>query len=955
MDLDTIIESGFANAPLIEEQYAKYLKNPNSVDASWQKLFAEKDSGQPSLSAAAPPAAKPRTPCGPPAATAPLKKDQSVIYQPKKEAEAGSDIRVYNLIEAYRTYGHLMAKTNPIRTHPIEEPHELRLETHGLSRQDLTTSFPTFGILPETTAPLLKIISTLKSIYCDKIGVEYKGLQRPELESWLQSHIEHSLFKVNLTIDQKQMILHQLNKSELLEAFLHTKYVGQKRFSLEGGETLIPMLSALIEAGANLGQEEFVLGMAHRGRLNVLSNILNKSYAEIFTEFDEAYIPDSYEGSGDVKYHKGFYSEIETQSRRKVKVDLIPNPSHLEAVYPVVEGEVCSLQVYNDDEKQEKVVPIVIHGDAAIAGQGVVYETLQFCNLRGYSTGGTIHFVINNQIGFTTLPEDARSTPYCTDIAKAFGAPVFHVNAEDPEGCVYATILGIELRHKFHCDVFIDLNCYRKYGHNEADEPAFTQPLEYQLIRKKKPIREIYREELIHQGVLEKYMAETMETEFKKSLQQALQSVKVPEKKEEGSAVPDINSRPDHEALFKPMETGVSKKILQEAALRICTIPPGFNIHPKLVHLIKERLAMVTEGNEAKPIDWGMGETLAYASLLWEGVHVRISGQDCCRGTFSHRHAMLMDQIEEKAYYPLKHLKAGQGRFDIYNSPLSEYGVLGFELGYTLGYPDALVIWEAQFGDFANGAQLVIDQFLVSGEQKWAQTTGLVLFLPHGYEGQGPDHSSGRIERFLQLAGHENIRVVYPTTPAQLFHLLRRQILNPVRKPLFVFTPKGLLRHPDCVNVLDDFTHGSFQEILDDPLKPAQVNKLVFCTGRIYYDLMAARAKTKSRDIAFVRIEQLYPLYTEKLKEIIDEYEGFKECIWVQEEPANMGAWEFIRPQLNDLLPPGKQIKYIGKPRSATTAVGSHALHKREHTALMNAIFKEYDIRMPEHEELKKG
>lgn len=932
MDLRTLIESGFANIELIEEQYEKYLQDPRSIDQTWYQLFENLDDKPEKVSVKNVPT--------------PLKNTVDEAISAKEEMTP-SDIRVYNLIEAYRSNGHLMANINPIKTHPIEEPVELKLETHGLQDQDLTKVFPTFGLLTEAKAPLLKIINTLKSIYCNKIGVEYIGLGQPELEKWLQNRIEPTHFKINLTIDQKQMILQQLNKSELLEVFLHTKYVGQKRFSLEGGETLIPMLSAVIETGAQLGLEAFEVGMAHRGRLNVLSNILNKSYSEIFSEFDEAYIPDSYEGSGDVKYHKGFSSEFQTQGNQVVKIDLIPNPSHLEAVDPVLEGQVKAKQVSLPDKNQEKIIPILIHGDAAISGQGVVYETLQFSKLDGYSTGGTIHFIINNQIGFTTLPLDSRSTLYCTDIAKTFGSPVFHVNAEDPEGCVYATNLALELRQKFHCDVFIDLCCYRKYGHNETDEPGFTQPLEYQIIRKKKPIREIYREELIHQGVLEKYMAETMEEEFKKALQQALTSIKISEKKGSGKSKHDPHPDFTESEIFKPIETGVSKKILQEIATRICAPPQNLNIHPKLVHLLKDRLSMVTDDAAAKKVDWGMGETLAYATLLWDGFHVRISGQDCCRGTFSHRHAVLMDQVEEKEYYPLKHLKDGQGRFDIYNSPLSEYAVLGFELGYTLGNPEALVIWEAQFGDFANGGQLIIDQFLVSGEQKWAQKSGIVLYLPHGYEGQGPDHSTGRMERFLQLAGHNNIRVVNPTTPAQLFHLIRRQTLDPVRKPLIVFTPKGLLRHPDCTNAIEDFTKGSFQEILDDPLKSASVKKLIFCSGRIYYDMIAARAKTNTKEMVLIRIEQLYPLDINKLKEFIEKYKGFEECIWLQEEPANMGAWDYIRPLLQSLLPSGKELKYVGRSRSATTAVGSHALHKNEHNEIMNAVIKDYEIRIP--------
>lgn len=938
MDLDAFMQSGFANLSIIEEQYAKYLRQHESVDPSWRKLFAAWDVVQtkklePSLFQ--------------PKKESPERQEQpSVIYQTKKEAPDIPDIRVYNLIEGYRTYGHLMAKINPIAVHPIEEPPELNLQTYGFTEADLSNVYATFSILPEEKAPLLKILNTLKAIYCDKIGVEYMGLQSPEMENWLQKKIEPGRFKANFPIEEKQMILQQLNKSELLESFLHTKYVGQKRFSLEGAETLIPMLSATIETGAHLGVGEFVIGMAHRGRLNVLANILNKSYREIFSEFDESYIPESYEGSGDVKYHKGYYAEIETQAGKKVIVDLPPNPSHLESVDPVVEGMTRAKQVLIDDDiLQERVIPILIHGDAAVAGQGVVYETMQLFKLEGYSTGGTIHLVINNQIGFTTLPKDTRSTLYCSDIAKGFQAPVFHVNAEDPEGCVYATNLAVELRQKFHCDVFIDLNCYRKYGHNETDEPAFTQPLEYKLIRKKKPIREVYREELIHQGVVEKYLAESLETEFKKSLNQALKSIQSSQKKSEEIVL--LPNGGDSE-IFQPIDTAVPVEDLREAAERFTRVPEGFNIHQKLAAQLRERLHMVMgNGAEAKPLDWGMAETLAYATLLMQGISVRISGQDSCRGTFSHRHAIWMDQVEEKAYYPLKNLREGQGRFDIYNSPLSEYAVLGFEYGYSEADPNTLVIWEAQFGDFSNGAQIVIDQFIVPGEQKWGVKSGLTLFLPHGYEGQGPEHSSARMERFLSMTGHSNIRIANPTTPAQFFHLLRKQQLDKIKKPLIIFTPKGLLRKPECVSSLSDFTKGGFEEVLDDPSKPKHVKKLLLCSGRIYYDIAAEREKLHAKEIAIIRIEQLYPLHLEKLKDLIEKYEGFKEIIWVQEEPSNMGAWDYIRSILWDLLPKGKQLKYIGRERSASTAVGSHILHKKELAAILSAIFSQYEIKIP--------
>ncbi len=932
---------GFSNLSFIEEQYDQYCRDPGSLDSSWRQFFDTLQTSQAAPSSAMQAYDMQIT------LQPPVEKEVSVLYRTKASPET-ADIRVYNLIQGYREFGHLKAKINPITTHPIGEPWQLKLETYGFTSKDLSKPFATFGLLAEKEAPLLTIVNTLQTIYCDNIGVEYMEVENPQLEQWLQQKIEPTLFKANLTIDQKQMILQQLNKSELLESFLHTKYVGQKRFSLEGAETLIPMLSAILEAGSQLGMEEYVVGMAHRGRLNVLANILNKSYTEIFSEFDESYIPDSYEGSGDVKYHKGFFAEVSTQNGKKVRIDLSPNPSHLESVDPVVEGMTRAKQVQTGDEiKQEKVVPILIHGDASLAGQGVVYETMQLYKLEGYSTGGTIHIIINNQIGFTTSPKDTRSTLYCSDIAKAFGAPVFHVNAEDPDGCVYATHLAVELRQKFHCDVFIDLNCYRKYGHNEADEPAFTQPIEYQLIRKKKPIRDLYRDNLIQRGVVEKYLAESVEAEFKKALNQALKSVKIPEKKE---GIEFLSEETDDRSQFQEIDTRVPLDLLQTAASRLCFVPEGFNIHPKLVNLNKERLEMVKGGGDSKPLDWGMAELLAYASLLLEGIHVRISGQDSCRGTFSHRHAMWMDQVQEKAYYPLKHLSPQQGRFDIYNSSLSENAVLGFEYGYSESYSSALVIWEAQFGDFSNGGQVVIDQFIAPAEQKWGLKSGLVLYLPHGYEGQGPEHSSGRIERFLQLAGHNNIRIANPTTPAQIFHLLRKQTKNPSKKPLIIFTPKGLLRHPDCVSTIEELSTGQFQEIIDDPSRPKNVKRLIFCSGRIYYDILAEKRKLQAKDLAVVRVEQLYPLHTEKLKEIFNRYGEHQEIIWAQEEPVNMGAWEFMQSEFRKIIPKQKEIRFVGRARSASTAVGSYLLHKRELAAIMKELFKQYELRMPHPE-----
>lgn len=907
--------SSFENIEWMEEMYSQYKLKPDSLDPSWHLLFADWDSLTPAKSCT----------------TAPT------------EARAIPDARVYHLIQGYREYGHLTAKINPIATHQAEEPKELKIETYGLSPRELSVVFDTCGLMQQDKASLADILDALKAIYCNKIGVEYIGLNSPEMEAWIQRHIEPVRFKRFMTINEKKNILHQLNKAELLEAFLHTKYVGQKRFSIEGGETLIPILSMIIESGASQGIGELVIGMAHRGRLNVLANILNKSYREIFAEFGEGYIPNSFEGSGDVKYHKGFEADYETAHGQKVHIDLSPNPSHLEAVDPVVEGMARARQdSLGLADPQNKVLPLLIHGDGSIAGQGILYETLQLYKLQGYSTGGTVHVVVNNQIGFTTLPQDDRSTFYCTAIAGGFGVPVFHVNAEDPEGCAYVAHLAVALRQRFHCDVFIDMNCYRKYGHNEGDEPAFTQPLEYQIIRNKKSIREIYRNELIQQGVLERQVAETLEKEFKEQLNEALTSSLQPKE-------PAISNNPHHVRKANPqahyfcdINTSVEKNLLQELAQSFCSVPQGFHIHPKLQNLLKERLTMV-ELNGVKPMDWGMAETLAYATLLAQGISVRISGQDCCRGTFSHRHAMWVDQKNASTYFPLQQLTKDQGKFSVYNSPLSEYAVLGFEYGYNEILPKSLVIWEAQFGDFSNGAQIIIDQFLVCGEQKWGLKSSLVLFLPHGYEGQGPEHSSARMERFLSLAGNENMRIINPSTPAQLFHLLRRHMLEPIIKPLIIFTPKGLLRHPDCVNTLKDLTDGAFQEIIDDPQAPESPKTLVLCSGRIYYDLIAARSQRENKDVVFIRIEQLYPLHIEKLQSLIKKYECVEKVYWVQEEPSNMGAWDFLRHQISPLLPPAIELAYIGRRRSASTAVGSHSLHKKQSQKIINTLFNPND------------
>ena len=915
MKADTFSYATLSNVKLIEGLYESYRENPISVDASWHHFF------------------------------------EGIEFVTNGKgvgtAIASADVRVYTLIHAYRRYGHLYCKCNPIRTHALELPQPLTLKALGFREDELRTHFPTYALLAAPRAPLAEIIEVLQTIYCGNIGVEYIGTHNPELEMWLQEQIEPTRFRPTFSIEQKKTLLGDLNRSELFEAFLQSKYVGQKRFSLEGGETLIPILTTLIDTGARYGTEEFVIGMPHRGRLNVLATILNKSHSVIFHEFEEGYAPHSAGNSGDVRYHKGFSSEVKTNSGYKVHVSLTPNPSHLSSVNPVVQGRVRAKQsLAVDDQERRKIVPVIVHGDAAIAGQGVVYETMQLGGLPGYTVGGTLHVVINNQIGFTTLPKDGRSTRYCTAIARTFASPVFHINAEDPEGCMYAAYLAVELRMRFKCDVFIELNCYRKYGHNESDEPAFTQPLEYQLIGKKRPIREIYRDNLISQGVVEKQVAESLEEEFKKSLHQALEGTKLIEKAPPDDMLEGVwkNYRVATEQdIFAATPTAVPAETLQMLTERFCAIPEGFQIHSKLQRVLNDRLSMAVIKPPAKKpdkkIDWAMAEHLAFSTLLWEGVHVRLSGQDCQRGTFSQRHAMWMDQVKERSYFPLNHLSPTQGRFEVFNSSLSEFAVLGFEFGYTLSYPQSLVMWEAQFGDFCNGGQVIIDQYISTSEQKWMRMSGLVMLLPHGYEGQGPEHSSGRMERFLILAGENNMQIVNATTPGQFFHVLRRQVLRPIRKPLIVFTPKGLLRHPKCISDIDELSKGSFEEVLDDPEAPKKVDRLLICNGHVYYDLIEERLKRKAEDVAIIRLEQLYPLHLEKLQKILDKYKGFSKCIWVQEEPSNMGAWNFIRPHLRRLLGLKVEPTYAGRTPSASPAAGSYAVHKQQLASLLNQAF----------------
>lgn len=868
----------FEHARWIEEAYERYQREPHSVESSWRHLFMGLDLARSLL------------------------------------REGGGDSRLMQLVDTYRRQGHLLASMNPIALHPRAQPS--LLERVGFTAKEMAQEVPTFGLLSESRAPLRELVERLTEIYGRRIGCEYMDLGNPEMESWLRQEME-GRSRTFLSMEEKHILVEALNRAEAFETFLHTKYVGQKRFSLEGAETLMPMLWEMVEVGADLGIEELVIGMAHRGRLNVLVNLLEKPYSTVFQEFE-----DTLQEHGDVKYHKGFSSERMTRHHRTMQIHLAANPSHLESIDPVVLGMVRAKQDAKKDRDGLRVMPLLIHGDASLAGQGVIYESLQCSKLPGYSTGGTLHLVINNQIGFTTLPEEGRSTLYCTDIAKAFGAPVFHVNAEDPEAALWVTRLAVELRQKFQVDVFLDLNGYRKYGHNEGDEPSFTQPLQYRLIRSKPTIRELYSGQLHLEGALETKMAEQMEGEFKTILSHAFQ-----EAKGGGSTLSALPKALDETALLQPVMTAVSQELLERVMARFTVIPEGFSLHPKLQKWLEQR-----RDSLSGHIDWATAECLAIASLLVEGIAVRFSGQDVRRGTFNQRHFVWIDQETMEPYFPLAHLQEGQGVCEVYNSHLSEFAALAFEYGYSSVAQGALTIWEAQYGDFANGAQILIDQYLAAGEKKWNRASALTLLLPHGYEGQGPEHSSARIERFLQLAANANLQVVYPSTPAQYFHLLRRQGIRPLKKPLVVFTPKALLRSPLCVSELKDFTQGTFQEIVEETPISAHLEKIFFCTGKVYYELQDHR---KGNEL-FIRIEELYPMHVERLQKMVAKYPSVSRFFWIQEEPENMGAWESMRAYF---LQWGWPVTYLGRERSASTAAGSFRTHTEEWKQIIQRAF----------------
>lgn len=905
--MDKFSSVGNQELQAVEELYQLFLKNPESVDKSWQHFFSGFELAR---------------------------KNYTQPAGPVQPGNLDKEFAILNLIHGYRQRGHLFTKTNPVRARRKYSP-TLDIENFGLEKGDLETVFQAGNEIGIGPAKLKDIVGHLEATYCRSVGVEYVYMRHPELVQWLKVRMESTRNSQEFTPENRKHIFYHLKLAVGFENFIHKKFVGQKRFSLEGAETLIPSLDAVIERGAELGIEEFIIGMAHRGRLNVLANILEKPYENIFKEFTGKEYDDDI-SQGDVKYHLGYENEVVTDFGKKVKLKLLPNPSHLETVGPMVEGMVRSQidSLYHGD--YNKAAAIVIHGDAAIAAQGVVYETIQMSQLNGYKTGGTIHLVINNQVGFTTNYLDARSSTYCTDVAKVTRSPVFHVNGDDVEALIFTVKLALEFRQKFHSDVFIDILCYRKYGHNEGDEPRFTQPLLYQYISKHPNPRDIYSEKLNELGIMTTEESRNEIREFDQFLEtKYLESEKIEKLKIKKFLIHEYDhfKAPHHVIQDVKLNTGVSREELFQIADRITQLPDDLQFFSKVNRIISDRRMMLSDDR----LDWAMGELLAYGTLVNEGHPVRLSGQDSERGTFAHRHATFVVEGTDEKYFPLKHISENQAPFRVYNSLLSEYAVLGFEYGYSLAQPNGLTIWEAQFGDFHNVAQVVIDQYITSAFEKWGLMNGLTLLLPHGYEGQGPEHSSGRIERFLQLAAGNNIQVVVPTTPANLFHLLRRQVKMNTRLPLIVFTPKSLLRHPDVVSRVDEFTSGSFQELIDDSMaEPGLVEKVIFTSGRLYYDLVKYKMEQGVSSIAVVRLEQLYPLPAGQIEKLLKKYTKRKELIWAQDEPENMGAWPFIQRKLGNY-----GFKVAARPESASPAVGLMEKHKQGLNEIFKSVFTE--------------
>jgi 2-oxoglutarate dehydrogenase E1 component len=890
------------NADYIDEQYHEWKKNPESVSPEWRYFFkgfelASHDG---------------------------LKSED---FLPKDHASLQANVE--SLIYRYRDLGHLLSCLDPLVACPSDHPF-LHLSEFNLSERDLDKRFYCSAFFGTETAALKDILKALKETYCRSIGVEFMHLQDPEELKWLMERMEPIRNKPSFERNTKHRILKKLYETALFEQFLNKKYPAQTRFSAEGADSIIPMLDTLLARTAEQGCDEIIFGMAHRGRLNVQTHVLSKTYEDIFQEFEQCYDSNSLIGSGDVKYHNGYMANIKV-NERNLLVLLVNNPSHLESVNPVVEGIVRARQFILEDDNKKRVIPILLHGDSAFAGQGIVAETLNMSQLPGYSTGGTIHIVINNQIGYTTLPENARSTRYSTDVAKMLMSPIFHVHGENPEAAIHVVKLACDYRAKFHKDVVIDLVCYRRYGHNEGDEPYFTQPKMYERIKDRPALYQIYAQELKDSGIVSEEELSAIEKEINEKLEIALDNAR---SQCRGFPVPKFfdswegfHGNYSHD----PVDTGVPAEKLVSFALRLNTVPEGFTIFSKLKGLLDKRLEAVETG---KGIDWGNAEALAFASLLAENIPIRLSGQDSSRGTFSQRHSFLTDIEREEKYYPLNNLGIKQAPYLVYDSLLSEMGVLGFEYGYSLAQPKGLVIWEAQFGDFANNAQSIIDLYVISGEAKWQRLSGLVMLLPHGFEGLGPEHSSARPERFLQLCAYDNIQVCIPTLPSQYFHLLCKQAKVKYRKPLVIMSPKSLLRHPLAVSFLKDLETGSFQPVLDDPNPPVKVGRVILCSGKIYYELVNRRQERGDDDIAIIRLEQYYPFPEKLLRNILSNYNKAKQWCWVQEEPSNMGAWSFIRNRLDKLMK--KNFIYIGRDASASPATGFPKLYRRQQEDILS-------------------
>jgi 2-oxoglutarate dehydrogenase E1 component len=922
------------NAGFIEDLYEKFLLDPASVDPAWAEYFGALKGGSGNEVAHAPVRER---------LASRSEKTGFVAAAATAGAAAAADMAsakqgaVSRLIQVYANRGHLMANLDPLGLQERAKPYVLDLEYFGLSAADLESEFFTDGRIGAAAKrkKLKDIISTLKFIYGDTIGAEFAHVSTTDERLWLQDTFQQQRMQGHFTADEKKNILWQLTAAEGLERYLHTKYVGQKRFSLEGGDSLIPLLDDLVQQGGKAGVEETIIGMAHRGRLNVLVNLLGKSPKDLFNEFEGHYDLANLRGSGDVKYHKGFSSDLKTNFG-DVHVALAFNPSHLEIVNAVVEGSARARQERRSDAKGDKVLPVQIHGDAAFAGQGVIMETLQLSQARGFYTGGSVHVIVNNQVGFTTSdPHDARSTLYCSDVAKMVEAPILHVNADDPEAVCFVTRFALEYRMKFHKDIVIDLVCYRRHGHNEADEPAATQPLMYQVIRKKPTVRQIYAAKLAAEGVLTAADAAAMMERYRNGLDEGK-----PQARAAQGLIGNRYTVDWSEYLgadwSEPVKTAVEMGRLKALGKAITAYPTDWNLHPRVLAIMQARERMVA-GDLA--LDWGCAENLAYASLIQDGYPVRLTGQDSGRGTFFHRHAVLHDQVTGRRYVPLQHLAATQPTFTVTDSVLSEEAVMGFEYGFSSTEPHCLTIWEGQFGDFCNGAQVIIDQFISSGEAKWGRLSGLTLFLPHGYEGQGPEHSSARLERFLQLCAEYNIQVCVPSTPAQMFHLLRRQMVRALRKPLIILTPKSLLRHPLSVSRLEELASGGFRNVIDDidDLKPSAVTRIVLCTGKVYFDLLRSRRESKVDNVALVRLEQLYPFPSEEYEAVIRKYSNAREIVWCQEEPQNQGSWFQIRHRLQLPLHAKHELLYAGRAGAAAPATGISALHEQQQKNLVTA------------------